>query len=73
MLNAKIISKSESSRGYVTFEATAMQPITEQQAAVAQAKLGYPVPGYGMYDLKVKGDPVLMTYKATWRCSVSCD
>jgi hypothetical protein len=74
MLNTKITNKvGEGVRGWVYFEAVSAKKIDQNMAADAQYKLRYPVQGYGIYDLKVTHDPVLHTYKATWRCQASCD
>lgn len=74
MLNAKIVQKTGFGvRDAVHFEAECHKEITPERAMEAQAKLGYMPQGYGFENFKVTKDPVLLRYKATWKCQASCD
>lgn len=74
MTNAKIVKKlGQGVRGSIEFEMESMKEITPAQAMEAQLELGYHPQGYAFQDFKVKLDPVLHTFKATWKCQASCD
>lgn len=74
MLNAKITKKTGNRvSDSIHFEAECHKEITEDRAKEAQTKLGYIPAGYSFYDFEVKKDPVLLRYKATWKCQACCN
>jgi hypothetical protein len=73
-INARLIKKTGYSvRDHLLFEAQHISEITPELAMEAQDALGFMPAGYGFEDFKVRRDPVLLVYKATWRCQASCD
>ncbi len=74
MMETRIVKQDGMSVSrYVYFQAQSPTEITPEMAKAAQTILGYSPMGYSFEDLKVSRDPVLYTYKATWRCQASCD
>jgi len=74
MVNAKIINKTGFGvKDSVYFEASSSNEITPDMAETAQTELGYSPMGYGFEEFKVSRCPVLLRYKATWKCQASCD
>lgn len=74
MINARVINQDGNSvRHSIAFEAEHVIKITPESAMKAQASLGYHPQGYGFESFRVSYDPVLMRYKATWKCQASCD
>jgi hypothetical protein len=69
-MSAKIVKKDKT---WVYFSMESISQIDPESAMLKQAALGYLPAGYGFSEFKVRQDPVLMRFLATWQCYASCD